>query len=298
MKKWSILLLIGAMMLALLAGCGAQNGGETAPPEKDTPTTDEQPAPEVESGAYADGIYFAQEDQFSEKSGWKYMVLLTVQDGKIIEANWTGAHKNGGPDKKESSKSGQYGMKAGGAQSEWHEQAELMEKALIEKQDPKAIAVKEDGKTDAVSGVSITVKEFTSLAEKALAAGPTQPGPFKDGAYHAEGKEFDAKSGWKGTMDLTVVNGTIVAANWDAVHKDGGDTKKKQSAEGKYGMKAGGAQSEWHEQAAIMEQALLDKQDPKAIALKEDGTADAISGVSIHVGEFVQLAEEALANAK
>lgn len=114
---------------------------------------------------------------------------------------------------------------------------------------------------------------------------------LKDGDYHAEAPEFDEKSGWKETMDITVKDGKITAVNWDGVHKDGGDTKKKQSKDGKYGMN-------WHEQAEKMEQELIAKQDPAAIATKDDGTTDAVSGVSIHVGGFVQLAQEALASAK
>ncbi|EJW18537.1 FMN-binding protein [Paenibacillus alvei] len=121
---------------------------------------------------------------------------------------------------------------------------------------------------------------------------------LKDGDYHAESPEFDEKSGWKETMDITVKDGKITAVNWDGVHKDGGDTKKKQSKDGKYGMKAGGASSEWHEQAEKMEQELIAKQDPAAIAVNNEGKTDAVSGVSIHVGSFVQLAQEALAKAK
>ena len=37
---------------------------------------------------YADGIYFAQEDQFNAKTGWKYNVTLEVEGGKIVEAVW------------------------------------------------------------------------------------------------------------------------------------------------------------------------------------------------------------------
>lgn len=47
-----------------------------------------------------------------------------------------------------------------------------------------------------------------------------------------------------------------------------------------------------------MEDELIAKQDPAAIPVKDDGTQDAISGVSIHVNGFVKLAEEALASAK
>jgi major membrane immunogen (membrane-anchored lipoprotein) len=298
MKKLSMLL-SAVMLVSLLAACGSKD--EAATTSTPAPTT--APAATADAGAkagtLADGNYFAQADKFDEKSGWKYMVSLEVKEGKITDVNWTGAHKNGGMDKKALDKAGKYGMKEKGkAQAEWYEQAEKVEKFLIEKQDVKAITMDDKGKTDAVSGVSIGVSDFAKLVDKAIAAGPVAKGAYKDGAYHAEQKDFDPKSGFKYTADLTVVNGNIVAANWDAVHKDGGDTKKKLSIDGKYGMKAKGASSEWHEQAAKVEAELLAKQDVKAIAVKEDGKTDAISGVSITVSEFTTLVEEALSSAK
>lgn len=300
MKKLSMLL-SAVMLVSLLAACGSKDDAATTPAPTTTPAATPAATADAgaKTGALADGNYFAQEDKFNEKSGWKYMVTLEVKDGKITSADWNGVHKDAGQDKKALDKAGKYGMKEKGkAQAEWYEQAEKVEKFLIEKQDVKAITYNDKGNTDVVSGVSIHVNEFVQLVEKALAAGPVAKGPYKDGAYHAEQKDFDPKSGFKYTTDLTVVNGNIVAANWDAVHKDGGDTKKKLSIDGKYGMKAKGASSEWHEQAAKVEAELLAKQDVKAIAVKEDGKTDAISGVSITVSEFTTLVEEALSSAK
>lgn len=286
---------------ALLAGCGAPQ--ETVNPAD---STGEQTAPEQSSqqsgeAEYKDGIYFAQEKDFAE-SGWKYMATLEVQDGKIVKADWNGAAKTAGKNKKESSESGEYGMKErGNAQSEWHEQAALAEAYLIEKQDPTDITYTDDeGHTDAISGASIHVKEFFTLAKEALDNGPVEPGKYKDGAYHAEQKEFDSSSGWKSTVDITVVNGYIVSAYWSGISKDGGDDKYKQSVDGKYGMKErGNAQAEWHEQADKVVAYFLEKQDPTDITYTDDeGRTDAISGASVHVSDFFTLAEEALSGAE
>lgn len=298
MKKISVLLLTTALVLGLLAGCGAKKEAEPAKPETATTQTDNKETTVAEKGTYADGTYFAQEKEF-DKSGWKYVVTMQVKDGKISSVDWNGVSKASGPDKKTLSKEGKYGMKEKGkALGEWHEEAEKAEQYLIEKQDPKAIEVKEDGSTDAISGVTIHVNALVSLAEEALAAGPVQTGPYKDGAYHAEQDKF-ADSGWKDTVDLTIMNGNIVAVNWDGVNKAGGDVKKKVSEDGKYGMKANGnSQAEWHEEAAKAEQFLLEKQDPKAFAVKDDGSTDAVSGVTIHVNGFTELVEKALEGAK
>jgi len=290
-----IVLLVGG----LLAGCGKKEGAEASPPASGTNGSSAPTASAAATGdpqGYQDGLYYA-EGEYDAKSGWKDVVALKVEGGKIAAVNWNALHRDGGLDKKTSSERGIYGMMKAGAVAEWHEQAVKAEQYLLEKQDPKAIAVKDDGKTDAISGVSITVDGFVQLAEQALAAGTVEAGPYKDGTYYAEGAEFDAKSGWKENVTVTVVGGKIISVSWNATHKDGGTDKVTRSKDGEYGMLKGGAVSEWHEQAFKAEQYLLEKQDPKAIALREDGGTDAISGVSIHVNGFAGLAAQALESA-
>ncbi len=310
MKKTASILLSLTLLLGLMTACGGgskDNEPAANAPAVETPAassnsagTDapaEEPADEAK---WADGVYYAEGD-YAEKSGYKEILALKVEGGAITGVNWNALHKDGGLDKKTLSEEGKYGMKAkGNAQAEWHEQAAKLEQFLLEQQATDAITLDAEGKTDAVSGVSIGAGEFVALVNEALAAGPVEAGPYKDGSYHSEAAEFDAKSGWKETVHVTVMNGNIVAASWNGVHKDGGTDKVTRSKDGEYGMKAnGGAQAEWHEQAAKAEQFLLEKQDPAAIPFNaEDGKTDAISGVSIHVNGFVELAGQALAQAK
>ncbi|WP_138419340.1 FMN-binding protein [Aquibacillus sediminis] len=303
MKKWLTLVLAGIVSLFLITGCGSDNEASGTEPTNDTEepaTNSEEPASDLEVGNYEDGIYFAQEDGFSD-SGWKYTATLEVESGEIVSADWNGANIAGGDDKDTVSANGEYGMvENGDAQARWHEQAELAEEYLLEIQDPTAIEYTSDeGHTDAISGVSIHVVEFFDLAEQALANGPVEKGPYADGGYYAEEADF-GDSGWKYTASLTVINGNIVAADWNGVHEDGGDDKDTVSANGEYGMvENGDAQARWHEQAELAEEYLLEVQDPTAIEYSSDeGHTDAISGVSIHVVEFFDLAEQALADAK
>lgn len=269
---------LGLMLIISLAGCGGN-----------------QPAG-AEVAKYEDGIYFAQSD-FDEK-GWKYLTTIEVKDGKIVSADWNGANKAGGPDKDTLSAAGIYGLVAkGGAQAEWHEQAAKAEAYLVETQDPTKITYKDDeGHTDDIAGVSIHVVEFFDLAEEALANGPVGKGQYADGAYYAEQDSYTKD--WKYTARLTVINGNIVAADWNGVNVKGGKDKDTLSADGEYGLVAkGGAQAEWHEQAAKAEAYLLEKQDPTAITYKDDaGHTDDIAGVSIHVIEFFDIAKMALDN--
>ena len=57
----------------------------------------------------------------------------------------------------------------------------------------------------------------------------------------------------------------------------------------------GKASAEWHEQAQLVEGFIADAQEIDAITLVDaDGHTDAISGVSIKVTSFVELAKQAL----
>lgn len=296
MKKLALLLSI--LVAVTLVGCSG--GEEEASKEAETAGEKTESSEGAGSADYEDGIYFAQEDGFSEKTGWKYMVTIEVADGEIVEAEWNGAHKESGTDKITRSESGEYGMvEKGGAQSRWYEQAENTEAYLLETQDPTKIDyTSEEGHTDAISGVTIHVKEFFTLAEKALNKGPVGYGQWKDGHYHAEAPEFS--HGYKATADITVVSGYIVAAAWDAISEEGGKTKDEASKAGEYGMvENGNAQAPWYEQAEKMEAYLMETQDPTEISYSDDdGNTDAVSGVSITVKEFFQLAQEALEGAK
>lgn len=302
MKKASILL-CSALLLGLLAGCGAKNEANTANPANNAPAAEnssanasaEAPAAE---GKFQDGLYFAMGKE-DPKSGWQYFVKLQVEGGKITDVDWNGTNATVPVDKVTYSEQGKYGMKEkGNAQAEWHEQAAKAIAFLIEKQDTKAITLDAEGRTDAISGVSIHVNDLFDLADQALAAGPIQPGPYKDGNYHAEEDKFAEKSGWKETVDVIVSAGNIVRVNFSGVNEAGED-KKQNSIDGKYGMVAnGGAQAEWHEQAAKAEQYLVEKQDPAAVSFNDEGKTDAISGVSISLKSYYDLAAKALEQAK
>lgn len=249
----------------------------------------------VSVGAQArrDGFYFAEGKEFS-RSGWKYQAVIEVKGGKIVKAEWNGINNLGQPDKKTQAAAGVYRMNA--PQGEWHVQAARVEAELIRLQDPTKFVVKADAKTDAISGVSITIKEFTDLAVQALASAPVAKGMYKkDGWFYFKSPTFD-NSGFASTALITVVNGTIVSANWNAVHRAGGDSKFVRAVKGAYKMNA--KQGEWHVQAPRVEAELVKLQDPAKLSVKSDGKTDAISGVSITIAEFKTVAAEALKAAR
>ncbi len=246
---------------------------------------------------YKDGLYFAQDTQFGN-SGWKEQVVVEVKGGKIVSVNWNAVSNLGVQDKKTYAAQGGYGMAAVAKQGEWHIQAKRVEDYLIKVQDPSKITYDAaTGKTDVITGATIHVNSFVELVKKALASQPVKKGTYKkDGWFYAAAQEFD-KSGWKETVLITVVNGTIVDVVWNALPQDPkGKSKLVSSMTGTYAMN--GAQGPWHVQAERMQKALLEKQNPTLIAVKADGKTDAVSGVSITVSSFLQLASRALEQAK
>lgn len=65
----------------------------------------------------------------------------------------------------------EYGMKGhpyGSQIGEWYEQVENLENAIVEHQGTTFLALDKDGKTDAVSGCTISVSALVEAANKAL----------------------------------------------------------------------------------------------------------------------------------
>lgn len=114
----------------------------------------------------------------------------------------------------------------------------------------------------------------------------------REGVYRATADQEEF--GFIDSVELTVVNGEITAVNWDAVNAQG-ESKKTLSKEGQYVMSDAGLA--WHEQAAVMEQALLESQDPSTLVYDtETGKTDAYSGATVRVGTFIKLAIEAFSH--
>jgi major membrane immunogen (membrane-anchored lipoprotein) len=245
-----------------------------------------------------DGVYFAQEDVFGA-TGWKDQVVVKVAGGKVTEVTWNGVSNLGGADKLTVSANGGYGMeKASKLKLRWDEQAKNAAAAIVKTQDVALKATK-DGYADGVTGASIHVVGLNALVVKALASAPVAKGTFKkDGWFFTEAADFDKNSGWKDNVVVTVANGTIVDVLWNGISKD---TKKKsklvEALAGNYGMAKAAKQGEWNLQAARVEAAIVKAGDPSKIALKADGTTDAITGATLHPTAVV-LAAEALKAAR
>lgn len=159
--------------------------------EKEEKVSDEEPVKELKDGTYE------AKAEAADNNGFTDQVTMTVKDGKITEVNWDAVGADGST-KSVLSESGEYVMTEDGLT--WKEQAEALANALIENQSLDFLQVNEQGKTDAVSGVSISVGGFISLAEKCM---NEAAGIEKTEEVPANGTQVDAVSG--ATISSTAV---------------------------------------------------------------------------------------------
>jgi major membrane immunogen (membrane-anchored lipoprotein) len=126
----------------------------------------------VAKGSWAkDGWYYAAASRADEYHTIN-STLITVVNGTIVDALWNGGldyPSFAGQSKQNISRSNNgNGYPMQGSKSPWHTQAEAFTRALVTAGDTAKFPVKADGRTDAVSGVSILVKEYIDVTNRAL----------------------------------------------------------------------------------------------------------------------------------
>ena len=140
---------------------------------------------DLEGAVLADGTYEAKAAEAS--NGYTDQVTITVADGKITEVNWEAVAEDGSL-KSVLSENGEYVMTEDGPT--WAEQSKALADALIENQSLSFLNPDTEGKTDAVSGVSISVNGFISLAQQCL----DQAAGIESAADGAESEEAAGES--------------------------------------------------------------------------------------------------------
>ena len=140
---------------------------------------------DLEGAVLADGTYEAKAAEAS--NGYTDQVTITVADGKITEVNWEAVAEDGSL-KSVLSENGEYVMTEDGLT--WAEQSKALADALIENQSLSFLNPDAEGKTDAVSGVSISVNGFIILAQQCL----DQAAGIESAADGAESEEAAGES--------------------------------------------------------------------------------------------------------
>ena len=136
-----------------------------------------------------DGTYEAKASEPS--NGYTDQVTITVTDRKITSVNWDGVAEDGSL-KSVMSENGEYVMTEDGPT--WAEQSKALAEALVENQSLSFLNPNAEGKTDAVSGVSISVNGFINLAQQCIdqAAGIESTADTEEPAAEAAGEETAA----------------------------------------------------------------------------------------------------------
>ena len=180
----------GVQAPVYLEGMSVQSGEDEASQE----TAQENDLDELEGVTLQDGTYEAKAEG-PDENGFTGQMSMTVKDGKITEVNWDCVDADGNL-KSVLSENGEYVMTEDGPT--WAEQSEALAKAVIENQSLNFLTMDEQGKTDAVSGVSINVSEFVDLVGQCLVqAGGSEPEVTQEAAPQtpSEGTQVDAVSG-------------------------------------------------------------------------------------------------------
>ena len=295
-KKLVHATVVTALCLAVLTGCSSKNEDTASTPTPSQtatvqPTAEPTVAPSQDTTTVTlkDGTYTKKSE--APENDYTYEMKMTVEGGKITALTYEGYDKDGNS-KTQLSLDGKYVMTEDGPT--WAEQAQALAAYVVEHQSTEGIKMDADGKTDAVSGVSISVNGFVDFANALLkeAAAPATTSSLKDGSYtkKSEAPEND----YTYEMKMTVEGGKITALTYEGYDKDG-NSKTQLSLDGKYVMTENGPT--WAEQAQALAAYVVEHQSTDGIKMDADGKTDAVSGVSISVNGFVDFANALLKEA-
>ena len=152
LKKAGVLVLILVMAMLAFTACSS---------------TTPEPTPEPTTG-YVDGTYTAEATDF-DAQGWKDSATVTITGGKISAVVLNGMNKDATiGDKLSAVAAGKYDMVAAGAIAPWDQQAKAIQDYIVSTQDTTSITFDDAGKSDTITGATISYGHFFDLVNEAL----------------------------------------------------------------------------------------------------------------------------------
>lgn len=236
------------------------------------------------AGGYIDGTYNAKSETAS--NGYTDQIQITIKNGKISDVRYDSTDAQGNT-KCELSETGAYKMTDQGPT--WAEQSKAFGEYIVSSQST-SIQLDDAGKTDAITGVSISLSNAVQLIDNCLLQGTACT--IADGTYEASDEAFS--NGYKGTAQLVIRNGKINQITYDMIGEDG-TLKTDLSKNGSYKMTDDGLL--WHEQIQNMIDYMITNQSI-TIPIDDSGKTDAVTGVSISLSDPITLLETCMAQAK
>lgn len=160
MKKLLSLSLVALLSMTLFVGCSSKEETTT---EEPTTSVEE---PTTEEATLVDGTYNVEGS--ADSQGWVATAEVVIAGGEITAITFDATDAAGGT-KSEAVANGSYDMSVAGAQDSWTgEMATFADAIIAGSVDLETIAFDADGKSDAVSGVTITVQPYVELVKAAL----------------------------------------------------------------------------------------------------------------------------------
>lgn len=125
------------------------------------------------SKGYKEGTYTGTaNDTYGGETNTATAIITVDTRGKITDVNLDTIYttKDGTKTSKKAlgSDYGMYGVEYGSTTGEWYQQAEALEKYVVDNQGIDKLKLDEDGKTDAISGCTIKIDALYSAINEAL----------------------------------------------------------------------------------------------------------------------------------
>ena len=293
-------LLIALASAVLFLGACSNNAEQPQTPE--TPATTETTTPEVtetpkvEEGYTGALTYERLYDESGEKADI-VSIVMEFENSKPVSVE-IDVLVDGTDSKKALAESGEYVMSTEEGALQWHEQIKELETFLTENNfDTTAINITDDaGHTDTLTGVSMKVGTYVQYVQDFIDRVSNGETEFNfvsnETAENVKTVEFKNEE-TTDVIEITYVDGKPAGLKIDNIQADG--TSKREAAEnGTYDM---GGELNWAEQVDALAAFIVENDfNLDAVNLTdEDGHTDAVSGVSIKVGQYLPLIEEALA---
>jgi len=228
-------------------------------------------------------VHFAAEASVGD-DGWQSFVTVTINsDGVVTQIELEGVGTLASASRRSISQGTTYEETFG---YDFYEQITSLERSLrgVHSEDLVG-AILDAYQNDSVDFNTIT---FAHLAELALASPPVERGQYMDGFYGSSSEINE--DGYQYFVNLFVVHGDIIAVHWNAFNALDGAFKYTPSS-----TTVDTEILEWRNQAIIIEEALIQFQNPMSFSFDVDGFTNDLPGVYIEIESVVSLFTEALA---
>lgn len=233
--------------------------------------------------ALATTIHFAIDDSFNDDN-WKDFITITVNSNNlIVDVELNSVIQLANASRREIAQLNNYEEAFG---YNFYEQATKIENSFVGiPSDELAHAILDAYHNDIVDFDTTT---FARLANLALASEPVERGMYIDGTYRSIGNVDE--DGFQKFVNLFVINGNIIAVHFNGINSEG-FLKYDQFIATTIDHEI----IEWRNQAQILEQTLVELQDPMAFTFNEDGLTTEIPYLNVEIESFVSLVTNALA---